>query len=57
MYSIHQKKADKLADKLLKINTEEFPAQWTHIHATILSGSFATVFNQTYGDWRKSLSQ
>jgi hypothetical protein len=57
IYSIHRKKADNLADKLFKLNTEEFPVQWTHVHASILSGSFATVFNQTYGDWRESLSQ
>ena len=57
IYSIHQKQADKLADKLLKLNTEEFPCQWTHTHAAILSGSFGLVFGQTYGNWRKSLDR
>jgi|SRR3989338_288852 len=57
VYEIHQKSADELANRLLKLTTEDFNYQWTHILAIILSGSFEVVFGQTYGAWRKSLSQ
>ena len=57
VYEAHQREADELADRLWKMNTEEFDYQWTHVHAQVLSTSFATVFGQTYGDWRKSLAE
>ncbi len=57
VYGAHQREADELADKLWKMNTVEFDYQWTHVIAAVLSGSFATVFSQTYGDWRKSLAE
>jgi len=57
VYESHQKEADELADRLWKMNTEEFYYQWSHAQAKVLSVSFATVFGQTYGDWRKSLAE
>lgn len=55
LYAVHNKDAKDLASRLLKLNTEEFDYQWTHVLAQVLGGSFSTVFNQSYGDWRKSL--
>jgi len=57
VYEANQKKADTEAEKLWKLVTEEFDYQMTHTMAQVLSGSFATVFGQTYGDWRKSLNK
>ncbi|MBI5398822.1 hypothetical protein HZB03_05130 [Candidatus Woesearchaeota archaeon] len=57
VYEVHQREANELADKLWEMNTEEFDYQLTHAIATVLSGSFAAVFGQSYGDWRKSLAE
>lgn len=57
VYSANQINANALADKLWKLNTEEFDYQLTNILATVLSDSFAIVFDQTYGNWRRSLTK
>jgi len=57
LYSIHEEKADKLAEKLWDLNSKEFDNQWTHITATVLSGAFEAVFKETYGAWRESLKK
>jgi len=56
IYEIHKQKADGLAEKLWKLNNEEFDLFWTHITAIVLSGSFELTFGQLYGRWRKSFA-
>ncbi len=56
-YQTHKEKADTLAERLWELNSEEFDNQFTHVTARILSGAYHTVFEQFYGDWRKSLQQ
>ena len=56
LYAIHEKEADELAQRLWKINSEEFDMYFSHRTAMVLAGSFEAAFGRTYGDWRHSLT-
>lgn len=55
VYNSNKREADALAKRLYILNTEEFDYQMSHTLAAVLLGSFASVFGQTYGEWRRSL--
>jgi hypothetical protein len=57
MYESHQEGAIKVGKELWRLVDEEYANQFTHVTATILSGSFELVFGQFYGDWRRSLAE